>query len=67
MREAGHTAVVPFHCCGNDDHGNQFGAVKTPTDYQEGNRRARGAAGLLEINALNQTKNAGPISGRPDG
>ena len=46
---------------------NQPGAVKTPTDNQEGNRRPHDAAGLLEINTLNQTKNAESISGRSDG
>ena len=41
--------------------------MKTLTDNQEGNRRPHDAAGLLAINALNQTKNAGAISGRLDG
>ena len=47
MEEAGHTAVVPPLCCGNDDHDNQPGAVKTLTETQEGNRRRHVAAGLL--------------------
>ena len=34
MEEAGHTAVVLTPCCGNDDHGNQPGAVKTLTETQ---------------------------------
>ena len=67
MKEAGHTAVVPPPCCGNDDHDNQPGAVKMPTDNQEGNRRPHGAANLPEISNLNQTKNAESISGRPGG